>query len=169
MMCAWDLVCKCAHVCVWVCSCPCSCLCIRAVVEISTHILYLSKSINIIKIKITLCVNWAVPAVFILSKWCHAMSCFAPLKNLVLTDDLSSCPLSFNGALHRSKITCWQTSCPHVHLMERCFAPLKNFDSVRMYCCWKQYKLVPYCWILLSCWAQHGRAHQSSIKHTRTH
>ena len=52
--------------------------------------------------KITLCVNWAVPAVFILSKWCHAMSCFAPLKNLVLTD------------------------CPHVHLMERCFAPLKN-------------------------------------------
>ena len=34
--------------------------------------------------------NWAVQAVFILSKWCHATSCFAPLKNLVLTDDF--CP-----------------------------------------------------------------------------
>ena len=141
-------------------------------VPVPVRFIYQSTGIedmSVVKKKITLSVKWAVPAVFILSKWCHAMSCFAPLKNLVLTDDLSSCPLSFNGALHRSKISCWQTSCPHVHLMERCFAPLKNFDSVRMYCCWKQYKLVPYCWILLSCWAQHGRAHQSSIKHTRTH
>ena len=50
----------------------------------------------------------------------------APLRNLVLKTGF---PLGFNGA-HRSEISCWQTGCLHVHLLERCFAPLKNHTWV---------------------------------------
>ena len=103
-----------------------------------TPIRFLSYECDKYKKMYTPVCYWAVQAVFILSKWCHATSCFAPdgrpfrpvsgpflmapLRNLVLTDDLSPTMC----ALHRSEISCWQTGCLHVHLLERCFAPLNN-------------------------------------------